>query len=100
MDEETERGCIDYLIKNQCMLQQHHHNWRPIEEMRNLGVFRLFINLVTNYPTWHIWERSGNKYETLKLLLEVLRMATVSPKVQLDACETMKIRESPVQGIG
>lgn len=100
LGEETERSCEEYLVRNQCMLQPHHHNWRPIEEMRNLGVFKLFSNLVTNYPEWADWERSGSKYETLKLLLEVLRLATVSPKVQLDLCETQMIRTSPIQGLG
>ncbi|KAL3124701.1 hypothetical protein niasHT_001538 [Heterodera trifolii] len=99
LDDETERCCIEYLIKSQCMLQPHHHNWRPIEEMRNLGVFKLLFNLITNYPNWNSWERSANKFETLKLLLELFRLATVSPKVQLDSCETMKIRSSPIQGI-
>uniref|UniRef100_A0A183CJT1 LisH domain-containing protein n=1 Tax=Globodera pallida TaxID=36090 RepID=A0A183CJT1_GLOPA len=100
LDDETERCCVDYLIKSQCMLQPHHHNWRPIEEMRNLGVFKLLFNLITNYPNWNSWERSTNKFESLKLLLELFRLATVSPKVQLDSCETMKIRSSPIQGIG
>lgn len=100
LDEETERCCLDYLIKNQSLLQPHHHNWRPIEEMRNLGVFKLLFNLITNYPDWNDWERSGAKFDTLKLLLDLLRLSTVSPKVLLDACETMTIRSSPIQGIG
>jgi len=99
LNEETERGCVDYLIRTQCMLQMHHHSWKPIEEMRNLGIFRLLFTIISNYPDWCHWERQG-KADTLKLAIEVLRLATVSPKVQLDACETIVIRQAPVQGLG
>lgn len=99
LNEETERGCVDYLIRTQYMLQMHHHSWKPIEEMRNLGIFRLLFTIISNYPDWCHWERQG-KADTLKLAIEVLRLATVSPKVQLDACETIVIRQAPVQGLG
>uniref|UniRef100_A0A914L653 LisH domain-containing protein n=1 Tax=Meloidogyne incognita TaxID=6306 RepID=A0A914L653_MELIC len=99
LDEETEKGCIEYLLRTQCMLQPHHHNWKPVEDMRVLGVFRLLFTLISKYPDWCHWERQG-KADTLKLVLEVLRLATVSPKVQLDSCETMMIRHTPMQGLG
>ncbi|KAL7074468.1 hypothetical protein ACQ4LE_006871 [Meloidogyne hapla] len=99
LDEETEKGCIEYLLRTQCMLQPHHHNWKPVEDMRVLGVFRLLFTLISKYPDWCHWERQG-KADTLKLVLEVLRLATVSPKVQLDSCETMMIRQTPMQGLG
>lgn len=99
LDEETEKGCIEYLLSTQCMLHPHQHNWKPVEDMRVLGVFRLLFNLISKYPDWCHWERQG-KADTLKLVLEVLRLATVSPKVQLDSCETMMIRQTPMQGLG
>jgi hypothetical protein len=98
-DDETERGCLDSLIKTHCLLRQHNQNWKPIEDMRTLGIFDFIFRMATQYPDWLHWERQG-KAETLKLGLEVLRLATVSPKVQLDACQTMVVRETPVQGMG
>lgn len=96
MDAESERDCINYLIYSQWLCMMHHHNWHPIDEMRNLGVFKLLFLLLSNSPDWN---HSG-KPDTLKLVLELFRLTSVSPKVQLDLCETILIRKVPTQGIG
>uniref|UniRef100_A0A915E2L8 Uncharacterized protein n=1 Tax=Ditylenchus dipsaci TaxID=166011 RepID=A0A915E2L8_9BILA len=84
-------NCLELsLLESQCLLLPHHHNWRPIDEMRNLGVFRLMLVLLSK----------RRKTESVKLVLEVLHLATVSPKIQLDMCETMVIKNAPTQGIG
>lgn len=95
MDAESERECINYLIQSQYLLMIHHQNWHPIDDMRNLGVFRLMLVLLSNSD----WNHSG-KSDTVRLVLELFRLASVSPKVQLDLCETIHIRKVPIQGIG
>jgi hypothetical protein len=98
MDDETERNCLEYLIQSQCMLQANNQNWKPIEEMRNLGIFQMLFRIINNYPDWLDYERQG-RAETLKLALDVLRLSTVSPKVMLDACDTLIIKKTPTQGL-
>ncbi|KAI1711494.1 DDB1- and CUL4-associated factor 1 [Ditylenchus destructor] len=90
LDAVSERECITYLIQTQCLLMSHHHNWRPIDDMRKLGVFRLLLVLLSK----------SRKPDSVRLVLEVLHLATVSPKVQLDMCETVQVKNAPTQGIG
>lgn len=95
LDLDTEMECINYLIQTQSLLTTHHSQWRPIEDMRSLGVFRLVLILLSYIPDWN----HNAKLDTMKLILELIRVATVSPKIQLDFCETIMVKKSPVQGI-
>src|SRR5689334_2886657 len=83
LNEQTVKECVHYLIQTQCLFQPHHQTWKPIEDMRNLGLFHHLIRMVSFYPDWCHWERQG-KPEALKAALDLLRLATVSPKIQLD----------------
>jgi len=96
LDAEAESECIAFLLNSQCLLQPHHQHWRPIEQLRDLGVFRVLIVLMNTCSEWHSTGRS----EVLKMVLDLLHLATVSPKVQLDMCESISIRGVSVQGIG
>lgn len=78
MDDDTVREAVNMLLHAQTFSS----NWRPIEEIRRLGIVELLLHIVANYPDW----AHNGRYEPVKLILEVLWLATTSPKVQLDMC--------------
>ena len=96
LEPEVERECVDYLIQTYHFFYPNHQNWAPMEQLRNLDLVRHLLHLVSQCTDWH----SGIRVEVLKLILDLLHVMTVSPKVQLDLCETITIRGTPVQGVG
>lgn len=74
MEDDTLREAVNMLLQAQTI----YTTWRPIDEIRRLGFVKMLVGVAANYPDWaHVI-----RYEPVKLILEVLWLATTSPKVR------------------
>ena len=115
LDDETLKVYANYIVQSQCLMQSQHSNWLPVERFRMLGIIKFLLQILTNFPEWvslliivnkfayifkNLWDKSG-KNELLKLVLDLLNLLSISPKIQLDFCDTITIKQvSPSYGIG
>uniref|UniRef100_A0A914WY80 Uncharacterized protein n=1 Tax=Plectus sambesii TaxID=2011161 RepID=A0A914WY80_9BILA len=74
-----------------------HAVWKPVEELRRLGVIRTLLFIIGESNDWNL----NQKTELVRNTLEVLWVCSVIPRVQLDLCGIIKMRNgSTVEGIG
>ncbi|CAG9538905.1 unnamed protein product, partial [Cercopithifilaria johnstoni] len=93
LDDENLKTCVWILLHTLGL----HSSWRPVEELKRLGVIRTMYYLVGTANSWN----GGSKIEILKMSLDVLWMCSAVPRIQMDICEsTLKIREQNVESVG
>ncbi|EFO23215.2 hypothetical protein LOAG_05271 [Loa loa] len=93
LDDENLKNCIWILLHTLGL----HSSWRPVDELKRLGVIRTMYFLVGTANSWN----GGSKIEILKMSLDVLWMCSAVPRIQMDICEsTLKIREQNVESVG
>uniref|UniRef100_A0A915PMW3 LisH domain-containing protein n=1 Tax=Setaria digitata TaxID=48799 RepID=A0A915PMW3_9BILA len=93
LDDENLKTCVWILLHTLGL----HSSWRPVEELKRLGVIRTMHFLVGAANSWN----GGSKIEILKMSLDVLWMCSAVPRIQMDICEsTLKIREQNVEAVG
>ncbi|KAL3982548.1 hypothetical protein ACH3XW_47600 [Acanthocheilonema viteae] len=93
LDDENLKTCVWILLHTLGL----HSSWRPVEELKRLGVIRTMYFLVGTANSWN----GGSKIEILKMSLDVLWMCSAVPRIQMDICEsTLKIREQNAETVG
>ncbi|MCP9265711.1 Vprbp protein [Dirofilaria immitis] len=81
LDDENLKTCVWILLHTLGL----HSSWRPVEELKRLGLFARCISLLLQ----------------LILGMVVLWMCSAVPRIQMDICEsTLKIRGQNVESIG
>ncbi|VDM37858.1 unnamed protein product [Toxocara canis] len=85
LDDEPLKECVWLLLHTLSM----HTTWRPVEEMRRLGVIRTLFFILGEAHSWN----SNVKNDIVKSSLEVLWMCSTVAQVQMDMCDSLvKIR--------
>uniref|UniRef100_A0AAF5PHW2 LisH domain-containing protein n=1 Tax=Wuchereria bancrofti TaxID=6293 RepID=A0AAF5PHW2_WUCBA len=93
LDDENLKTCVWILLHTLSL----HSSWRPVDELKRLGVIRTMYFLIGTANSWN----GGSKVEILKMSLDVLWMCSAVPRIQMDICEsTLKIRDQNVESLG
>lgn len=95
LEPETEPKALELLLNS----LPYHPSWLPTNAFRKLGFINLFIRILC-VQTRPDYQNVPLKLDSIKLMLNVLRVATVSPGVISDLCETVTIKDSDETGIG
>lgn len=74
-------------------------SWYPTNALRNLGFINFFIRIL-GIRTECQFHMPSLRLDSIKLILNILRLATVSPGVINDLCTLVKIKKSSESGIG
>lgn len=97
LESETEPKALEVLLDTLPFVS----NWHPANALRNLGFINFFLRIIGIQTKAHYqYHVVYIKMESIKLILNTLRLATVSPGVINDMCEKINLKDSNATGIG
>lgn len=93
--EESEPKALELLLNTLPFIG----SWYPANALHNLGFINFIIRIIGTRPE-SFYSDIKIKPEAIKMLLNTLRLATLSPGIINDLCENVSVMNSNETGIG